>query len=182
MSRFGGMGVTATLAGLLLWAGPASAQSPKTENTLTLDAGAPRPQVTLADLGLLVGQWRGEFLGGTADEVWLPPAGGSMIGMFRLIDKDKVVFHEFWTVVEEDGGVVMRLKHFHPDLKGWEEKNDAVVFKVVKVSADTVWFEGLTYRKGADGALQGFIALGRKDGTAREEAFVFRPVRPATAR
>jgi hypothetical protein len=69
------------------------AQSLQTPNTLTLDESAARPKATLADVKLLVGRWKGGFLGSTAEEVWLPAAGGSMFGSFRLYKEKEVVFY-----------------------------------------------------------------------------------------
>lgn len=170
------------LLSLLLLPGAVAAQSQHTANTLKLDDPARRPSATLADVGLLVGHWTGDFLGGTAEEVWLPPAGGTMVGVFRLYKADAVNFYEIMTVVEEAGSVAMKLKHFHPDLKGWEDKDEVVTFRLVKASTDTVWFEGLTYRRQADGSLRGFIAIRYKDAGLKEESFTLRPVKePASS-
>ena len=167
----------ATLLCVLLLPGLAAAQSRQTPNTLTLSASAPRPKATLADLALLVGHWKGGFLGSTAEEVWLPPAGGSMFGAARLYKDTEVVFYEVMIAVEEEESVSLKLKHFHPDLKGWEEKNETVTFRLVKASGNTIWFEGLTFRKQEDGSLQGFIAIRYKDGTVKEESFTYQPVK-----
>lgn len=71
----------------------------------------------------------------------------------------------------------MKLKHFHADLKGWEEKDAMKTFRFVKATPEGVWFEGLTFLKQADGTLKGYIALKGKDGSAQEEAFIYRPVK-----
>lgn len=154
----------------------ADAQVKQTANTLKLADGAARPKATIADLKPLIGNWRGDFMGAGADETWLEPAGGAMIGMFRMYTKDKPGFYEFWAAFEEEGSVTMRLKHFNPDMKGWEEKDGFVTFKFVKADASTVWFEGLTYSRQKDGSLRGYVALKQKDGSIKEEVFTFRPV------
>lgn len=136
--------------------------------------GAPR--ATLADVALLVGSWRGEFMGSVAEEVWLAPAGGTMVGMFRLFKEDRVVFYEFMILVEEEGRVCMKLKHFHPDFRGWEEKDAMVTFPLVSADGDAVLFDGLTYRRQADGSLRGTVVSRRKDGTMLEESFTLHPV------
>ena len=152
------------------------AQTQQTPNTLKLDESAPRPAATIADVGLLVGHWEGEFLGAMAEEFWLPPAGNSMLGAFRLYTEDGVAFYEAMVLMEEEESVSLKLKHFHPDLKGWEEKDEVVTFRFVKATEGGLWFEGLTFRKQPDGSLQGFIALRQDDGTVEEESFVYRPV------
>lgn len=158
-------------------AGSASAQVKQTEHTLKIEEKAARPKATLADVKLLEGHWQGDFLGARAEELWLPPAGGAMAGIFRLYEGDKVMFYELMLLVEEEGSVSMKLKHFHADLKGWEEKDAMKTFRLVKATPEGVWFEGLTFLKQADGTLKGFIALKGKDGSAQEEAFVYRPVK-----
>ncbi|MBK9709502.1 MAG: hypothetical protein IPO77_21690 [Acidobacteria bacterium] len=158
--------------------GIAAAQKPQTANTLTLEDPARRPKATLADLSLLVGHWQGEFLGANAEELWLPAAGGSMVGLFRLHKEGKIVFYEFMILVEEEASVSMKLKHFHPDLKGWEAQDAMKTFRLVKATSEAIWFEGLTFRKQADGSLRGFIAISAKDGSVREESFLYRPITP----
>ena len=159
------------------------ADGTNTQHTMQLEEGQPRPQATLADVALLVGHWRGPFLGGTAEELWLPAVGDSMAGIFRLYaetsegsDEQKVQFYEIMACVEEEGSVTMKLKHFHPDLRGWEEKDDTVSFRLVKATPEGLWFEGLTFLKQRDGSLKGYIALRSKSGEASEESFVYRPV------
>lgn len=166
-----------SMLGLLLSPGLLLAQTQQTPNTLRLDRSDERPKATLADATLLVGHWRGEFLGSMGEEVWLPPAGGTMLGVFRLYREDRVVFYEIMTLVEEEGSIALKLKHFHPDLKGWEEKDEIVTFPLVRSGNDALWFDGLTYRRHEDGTLHGFIAIRQKDGAVTEESFVLQPVR-----
>ena len=76
-------------------------QNYNTPNTLVLDDPVERPQATLADIGILVGHWSGEFLGAMAEEVWLPPVAGSMLGVFRLYKDGQTLFYEIMIAVEE---------------------------------------------------------------------------------
>ena len=78
-------------------------------------------RTTLADLAWLEGSWGGDALGGHCEEIWSPPAGGSMMGMFRLVSKDKTSLFEFLVFEETSAGVNLHFKHFDPDLKPWEE-------------------------------------------------------------
>ena len=168
--------IVAVLLGMMLFPSMVSAQRPQTPNTLTLDDSATRPKATLADVTLLVGHWKGEFLGSTAEEIWLPAAGGSMLGVARLYKENEVVFYEIMIAVEEEGSVSIKLKHFHPDLKSWEEKNETAIFRFIKATESAIWFEGLTFRRRTDGSLQGFIAIQYKDGSLKEESFTYQPV------
>ncbi|MFT4833870.1 MAG: hypothetical protein ACI8WP_000627, partial [Flavobacteriaceae bacterium] len=67
----------------------------------------------------LTGTWKGEGFGGILEEVWSSPdENGTIMGMFRHIgDSSSVSFYEFW-VLDSLG---MKLKHYSPDMVGWEE-------------------------------------------------------------
>ena len=157
------------LALLLTTALPAAAQRAGTTNTLTAD-GAPPPAATLADVAWLAGAWEGEGLGGWNEEVWSPAAGGAMVGHFRHVKDGAVGFYELMTIVETDGSLELRIKHFHPDMRGWEERDDMVRFPLVRLDASTVWFDGLTYRRNDDGTLDVWVAF----GAGEEGAFRYR--------
>lgn len=155
-------------------AGDAVAQTPLTENTLTADEGAPPPAATLANAAWLEGHWVGTGLGAAAEEIWLAPAGGAMPGMFRLLDGDEVGFYELWALVEEDGTLVLRLKHFDAGMAGWEEKDEMVVFRLVDHDATTLWFDGLTMKRSGPDEMRVWVAMRSRDGTAGEGEFIYR--------
>jgi hypothetical protein len=152
-------------------------QKYQTPNTLILSSPSERPRATLADVSILVGHWRGEFLGAMAEEVWLPSAGGSMLGVFRLYRDDQVLFYEIMIAAEDEGSVSLKLKHFDSNLTGWEEKDGMVTFQLVKANEDSIWFEGLTYHKQEEDTLQGYIAIRQKDGNITENSFTLYRVR-----
>ena len=148
---------------------------PTTTNTLSLPEGAPRPAARAADFSWLSGRWVGEGLGGSMDEVWSDPAGGAMVGYFRLVRDGKPVFYEILTIMESEGSVEMRLKHVNPDMTGWEEKNGFVTFRLVKHDATGAYFSGLTFRRISDTEMVAYLSLrNRADGTVREEKLVYR--------
>ena len=151
--------------------GTAAEVEPLTPNTLRLAEGAARPAASLDDARLLVGHRRGPFLGGEMEEVWLPPDGGTMLGLFRLIRDGAASFYEIQAIVEEEGSIALKVKHFAADLTAWEEKDEMASFRFVKAAPGALWFEGLTFRALPDGGLEGFIALNGRDGELREERF-----------
>ena len=168
--------MTGILAVVVGSAGLVAAQAPSpgapTSNTIRLADGVPRPAARIADWAWIAGRWQGQGLGGSVDEVWSDPAGGSMVGHFRLVKDGKPVFYEIMTVIEADGSLEMRLKHVNPDMTGWEEKADFVTFKLAKIEPDAVYFNGLTFRRTAPDRLEIYLALrNRADGTLREEKF-----------
>ena len=135
------------------------AQTAISDNTLRLDEGAPRPAAGIADVGWLAGYWRGEGLGGSCEEIWSLPAGDRMQGIFTLSRDGALVFSEAMTLVEEEGSLVLKVKHFTPEFVGWEEKDGSVDFPLVRLGENQAWFRGLTFRRTGDDTLSIFIVL-----------------------
>jgi hypothetical protein len=154
----------------------------RTPNTLTAPAEVLSPRATLQDIAWFAGRWTGTGLGGVTDESWSAPAGGAMMGMFRLVKDGKVVFYEFLTLVEHEGSLLLKLKHFNPDLTGWEEKADVVSFRLLKIAPDAVHFNGLTFRRIGSDTVEIFLAIRDREGAVREERFTMTRVGAATGR
>jgi len=89
--------------------------------------------VTTAQLGWLHGIWKGQRDQEQIEEQWSDLAGGTLMGMFRWLKGDSVWFYELIVVEPEDDGVMLRIKHFYPGLKGWEEKDLATEFALVEL-------------------------------------------------
>ncbi len=147
------------------------AQERQTEHTLKLGAGQKSPSAALADMTWMIGSWSGNALGGVVEEVWAAPAGGAMLGMFRLIQKGKPVFYELMTLVEENGSILFRLKHFNPNMTGWEEKDKTVEFKFIGKKDGLIHFEGMSFKPEGKDAFTVYLAIEHKDGNVKEEAF-----------
>lgn len=92
--------------------------------------------------------------------------------MFRLTRADGAVqFYELLLVQERDGSLVYRLKHFHPDLTGWEARAETVDFPLVRADAEGLWFDGLTFRRLGPDALEVWMRIdGGDDGAPPREA------------
>ena len=147
-----------------------------TDHTLRLAEGAAPPAARVDQISWLAGIWLGEGMGGAAEEAWTPPSGGSMVGVFKLLSpgdgEPSPRFYEMLAVLETGDTLELRLKHFDPDVTGWEEKDDFVSFPLVKIEPDAVYFRGLTYEKKGDDGLVVYLAMKTKDGT-REVEFTF---------
>lgn len=104
---------------------------------------------TLASLDWLIGSWTGSVGEDPIEEVWLPPVGGAMAGIFRWSKGGQVYLYELMTLEETAGSVVLKIKHFGPDLIGWEDEAASVVFDRVEATSDRSAF---ARRGGADGA------------------------------
>ena len=144
--------------------------------TLTLKEGEKGEPARIEDMAWLAGHWMGDGLGGVSEEFWTKPSKDSMTGLFRLVKDGKTVFQELFIIAEKENTLILKLKHFHPDLTGWEEKNQTVDFPLVRLASNEAYFNGLTYRKLPDGRLQIYLKLRQKDGATVEEEFLFKRI------
>jgi len=116
------------------------------QNTLTLE-DKDSPAASINDVAWIAGNWQGEALGGITEEIWTAPLGKSMMGSFKLVVNEIVQFYELCTITEENESLLLRIKHFDKDLKGWEEKDQSIEFPLVKIEKNKVYFDGLTFEK-----------------------------------
>ncbi|HRF00373.1 MAG TPA: DUF6265 family protein [Pirellulaceae bacterium] len=146
----------------------------QTENTLRLADGASSPPESIEAMRWLAGRWVGEGLGGEVEEIWAEPQDGQMMGMFRFVSEGKVVFYELMTLVEDQGSLKLRVKHFGKDFVGWEEKSDSVEFRWVGQSDGRIDFEGLSFRPDPDGERLTIHLAMKSAGKIEEGNFRFR--------
>ena len=153
------------------------------DGALSEPAAASTPSTKLALLAFISGRWQTESGGDQLEEYWSPPAGDSMMGVFRWMKGGKVWMNELITIVDEGDQVVFRLKHFDAKMVGWEEKAECLTLKLVRTSASEIVFEEsrpeqplrITYRKTGEDSLQ--VSLERsRDGKPKTDEFTFRRV------
>lgn len=121
------------------------------------------------DYHWLAGHWVGEGFGGLSEELWALPEDGTMMGMFRQVNDGKLVFYEFM-LLDKDG---LKLKHFEPDLKGWETKDEYVTFPMVEFTENKIVLKGLVYEKKSETEME--IRLKLKTGNEiKTEVFSLR--------
>lgn len=157
-----------------LFANISFAQEQLTEHTLKLSRGSTGEAAKIEDVAWIAGNWSGEALGGWCEEIWSERNAGSMMGVFRLIRNDRPAFFEILTIVEQDSTLILRLKHFHFNLKGWEEKDETVDFPLVEVEGQTAYFSGMTFQRKSESELMIYMAFKQKDGSYREGKFQYK--------
>ena len=157
----------------LLLGSAALAQTVKTEHTYKLDDPDTRVPASLDDVAWMVGSWSGEAFGGTFEQTWNPASVGSMVGMFKLINDGKVNFYELLLLVEAEGSLSLKVKHFTPEFTAWEEKDDFVHFRLVGVGSGVVHFSGLSFYQVSDDEMHAYIAMHNQD-KVWEEKLVYR--------
>lgn len=168
--------MSATLVALL-FASAAAAQSAKTEHTLRLDDPDTRTPATLEDVSWMVGAWTGDAFGGTFEEVWNPASAGSMVGMFKVLGDGGVSFYELMLLVEEEGSLGLKVKHFAADFTAWETKEDYIHFRLVRIEPEAVHFSGLSFYRISADEIHAYIALHNED-KVWEEKLVYRRSNP----
>ncbi|MBU2938231.1 hypothetical protein KO494_01640 [Lacinutrix sp. C3R15] len=117
------------------------------ENTLKFTEGTKSPSATLQDVSWISGSWKGEAFGGITEEIWSPPLGDSMMFAYKLVADNKVVFYELGGIRQIDDTLIFQLKHFGNDFKGWEEKDETIDAKLVKIEKNRVYFDQFTFEK-----------------------------------
>jgi hypothetical protein len=144
-------------------------------------SGAAPPSSKLAPVAWLAGSWRSQSDGDQLDEMWSAPSSDSMFGSFRWMKDGKAWMFEMLTIMDEADGVILRIKHFDHKGVGWEEKDQAVIFRLARHDAQSAEFERiqsdktgkLVYRKpGADELIVEFRTIDDK----KENEFRFRRI------
>jgi hypothetical protein len=75
-----------------------------------------------ADLHWLSGRWMGRHGEGVVEEYWSPLGAGTLMAMLRWQKDDRVFFYELMAIERDAEQLALRIKHFDPGLRGWEEK------------------------------------------------------------
>ncbi|WP_340077162.1 DUF6265 family protein [Leptobacterium sp. I13] len=144
------------------------------QNTLVYDSLIGSPKASLKDIQWMEGSWRGKAFGGITEEVWTPPLGGTMMGAFKLVVNNKPSFYELLILSEENETLMLRLKHFHANLMGWEEKDKTVDFPLVKVTPNKVYFDQFTFEKVDDNEVNLYVVISNRDKNKREVKFNYK--------
>jgi len=130
--------------------------------------------VTIADAAWLEGHWVGEGFGGELEEVWMAPVGRQMVGHFRMTQNGAPVFYEFLLIEEHEGGLRYRVKHFNPDMVGWEERDGFHEFPWVSASPEELRFGGLILRRIGEDISDHVITTRAADGAEQTQTLRYR--------
>jgi hypothetical protein len=144
------------------------------QNTISYTNGNSPPTATLSDVSWIAGHWKGEAFGGITEEIWSPPLGDSMMFVFKLVVDDKVAFYEIGHIRQEGETLILRLKHFNGNLTGWEEKDETVDFKLVKLEDDRAYFDDFTFEKINDSEMNIYVVIEQENGSHEEVKFNYK--------
>jgi len=135
-------------------------------------------RMDLNDMAWMVGCWEGEGFGSPVRECWMQGPDGRMTGMFDMLDAQTGAqqFSEIFVIDTFETGPEMRLRHFNPDMTGWEAQDEWVTFTLLETGEGLARFEGLTYRLTEEGSMTAELDVTTADGV-RTETLVFERVR-----
>lgn len=119
----------------------------------------------IVNVAWIAGNWKGEAFGGQVEENWSEPSGGSMMATFKLIVNGQVSFYEIEIIREINNTLILQLKHFNNDLKGWETKDETVDFPLKEITANKVVFDGMTFERISANEMNVYVDLRNDDGT-----------------
>ncbi|WP_298551112.1 DUF6265 family protein [uncultured Algibacter sp.] len=125
----------------------------------------------LKNISWISGNWKGKAFGGITEENWSEPSGGSMMATFKLINDGKVSFYEIEIIREVENTLILQLKHFNNDLKGWETKDKTVDFPLKEITATKAVFDGMTFEKVNDNEMNVYVDIHQKEGSIETVKF-----------
>lgn len=152
------------------------AYSQTNSNTLTYDSLVGSPKATLAQVSWMEGHWKGEAFGGIVEELWSPPLGGSIMFTFRLVADGKVSFYENGGIIEENGTLIFKLRHYDAQFHGWEDKDETVDFKLVKMEGNRAYFNDFTLERINADEINMYVVIGH-EGKEEEIKFNYHRVK-----
>ncbi len=156
---------------LLFLAEAGLAQQRYTANTLTLGGESPG-EADIEIMSWLAGHWQGEAFGGIGEEWWSSPREGAMMGIYRA-NSPRFNFYEILTIYEQEGSLLLRLKHFNRDLTGWEEKGETIDFPFIRAEEMRIYFNGWTFERLGPDRFKIFLALENEEGEVTETVFLY---------
>lgn len=128
----------------------------------------------LENIRWISGNWKGEAFGGQTEENWSEHSGGSMMATFKLIENNKVVFYEIEIIREVENTLILQLKHFGNDLKGWEEKDKTIDFPLKEITENKVVFEGMVFEKISTNEMNIYVDIKQDDGRIETVKFNYK--------
>lgn len=128
----------------------------------------------LENIKWIAGNWKGEAFGGQTEENWSEPFGDSMMATFKLVNNGTVSFYEIEIIRELENTLILQLKHFNSDLKGWETKDETIDFPLKEITSNKVIFEGMTFEKISYTEMNVYVDIHNEDGTINTVKFNYK--------
>jgi hypothetical protein len=98
---------------------------------------------SLEQLDWMSGAWLEDTAQRRCEEIWSTVDAHNLMGMFRWISFDDVSFYEFMVIKVTDAGAELHVKHFHPTLVAWEEKERFQAFILTEIEDNRAVFAAI---------------------------------------
>ncbi|MBL8877188.1 MAG: hypothetical protein JNM86_15450 [Phycisphaerae bacterium] len=140
-----GLGACVLVAGgLMIGAGEPASTTPGSPEAAAAPTGVP---AVVTEAEFLAGRWQGA-MGKNKDsfveETWSAPHGRNVIGMFRWNKPDGTsTVQELLTITEEQGTLLLRLRHQSASGVAWEEKDKPQVYALAEKTPTLLRFDAL---------------------------------------
>jgi hypothetical protein len=108
---------------------------------LSATGTAASPPAQIGQMAWLAGQWREQGSSDRIDAFVLPPAGGSMAGVFRRVRGGQVTTYALATVEEAGGSLVLRTRTFDSTLRGRQSQEAPSAQELVSINPSEIRFE-----------------------------------------
>ena len=131
------------------------------------------PKANLSQVSWIAGHWKGEAFGGITEEIWSPPLGDSMMFSFKLVNDGKVIFYELGGIRQVDDTLIFQLKHFGNDFKGWEEKDETIDAKLIKIDNNRAYFDQFTFERISETEINIYVVI-EENGQIEEVKFNYK--------
>ena len=148
------------------------------------EAGYGQINAPLDQLSFMSGIWKGSMEWGELEEFWSSPQGDNMMGTFRCVKNDKVLFYEFIVIEQSESGVpTMRLRHFDRGSIAWEDKEKPYEYPLVYLDKSKAIFESpdkktrLMYERINADQLKAILER-EKNGKWEVDEFLYTEVKP----
>ncbi|WP_115461458.1 DUF6265 family protein [Winogradskyella aurantiaca] len=130
-------------------------------------------EAKLDNIAWIAGTWHGEAFGGQVEEIWSEPSGGSMMATFKLVVEGQVGFYEIEIIREVGNTLLLQLKHFKANLKGWETKDETVDFPLEYITKDKAVFEGMIFERIGESKMNVYVDVKNDNGEIEELKFEY---------
>jgi hypothetical protein len=97
-----------------------------------------------------------------------------MMATFKLIINGNVSFYEIEIIREVENTLILQLKHFNNDLKGWETKDETVDFPLKEITKNRIVFEGMSFEKVSENEMNVYVDIKQKDGSIETVKFNYK--------
>lgn len=161
---------------MLAAASPLFAQAPAPASSPPPPPPPHAPVAKIADVAWLQGYWDGEGMGGTVEDIWMPPREGTMPGAFRLIRPHAAGGNLFWLVAIQETGasLTFAFRHVLQDFTALEEKDKALRLPLTAITPTTATFAGVVFRQVERDVLEVDLTRRGADGVVKVETMRLR--------